>query len=89
MTNTIVYLVTTLATYVLGLVSKKFNLNEVVPVQIQNIVIAIISFVVLFFINTLSGNEFNGKEVLESVIVAVGGVGTATLAYDTTKINKE
>ena len=88
MTNTIIYLVTTLITYLAGLLNKKLKLNETLPVQIQNILIAAISFGIIFLINRFSGVDFNGAELFESIMIAVGGVGTAALAYDTTKINK-
>ena len=87
MTNTIIYLVTTLVTYVAGLISKKLKLNEKLPIQIQNILIAFISFVIIVLINKVENVEFSAQELFESIMIAIGGVGTAALAYDTTKIN--
>lgn len=75
----IVYLVTTLFTYVLGKVSKYFRWNETLPIPIQNIAIGIIATVIGCVIH-VEGLDANG--VIQAVVTALGGVGTATVLYD-------
>ena len=75
----LVYIITTLFTYILGKVSKKFNWNETLPIPVQNILIGVIASVIgcLIHIENLGVND-----VITAVITAVGGVGTAVVAYD-------
>ena len=75
----LVYIVTTLFTYILGKVSKHFCWNETLPIPVQNIIIGIIAAVIgcLIHIENLDANS-----VITAVITAVGGVGTAVVAYD-------
>ena len=75
----IVYLVTTLFTYVLGKVSKYFRWNETLPIPIQNIAIGVIATVIGCVIH-VEGLDANG--VIQAVVTALGGVGTATVLYD-------
>lgn len=75
----IVYIVTTLFTYVLGKVSKYFRWNETLPIPIQNIAIGIIATVIGCVIH-VEGLDANG--VIQAVVTALGGVGTATVLYD-------
>ena len=75
----IVYLVTTLFTYVLGKVSKYFRWNETLPIPIQNIAIGIIATVIGCVIH-VEGLDANG--VIQAVVSALGGIGTATVLYD-------
>ena len=75
----IVYLVTTLFTYVLGKVSKYFRWNETLPIPVQNIVIGIIATIIGCVIH-VEGLDANG--VIQAVVTALGGVGTATVLYD-------
>lgn len=75
----IVYLVTTLFTYVLGKVSKYFRWNETLPIPIQNIAIGLIATVIGCVIH-VEGLDANG--VIQAVVTALGGVGTATVLYD-------
>lgn len=76
----LVYVVTTLFTYIMGKVSKHFGWNDTLPVTIQNlIIIAIVSVIgMLIHIENLDANS-----IIEAVITAVGGVGTAVVVYDT------
>lgn len=75
----LVYVVTTLFTYIMGKVSKYYEWNYTLPITIQNlIIIAIVSVIgILIHIENLDANS-----IIEAVITAVGGVGTAVVAYD-------
>ena len=75
----LVYVVTTLFTYIMGKVSKYYEWNYTLPITIQNlIIIAIVSVIgILIHVENLDANS-----IIEAVITAVGGVGTAVVAYD-------
>ena len=75
----LVYVITTLFTYIAGKVSKHFGLNYDLPITVQNIIIIAIASIVgcLIHIENLGVND-----VITAVITAVGGVGTAVVAYD-------
>lgn len=75
----LVYVVTTLFTYIMGRLSKRFEWNYTLPITIQNIIIiAIVSIIgILIHIENLDSNS-----IIQAVITAVGGVGTAVVAYD-------
>lgn len=75
----LVYVITTLFTYIAGKVSKYFGWNHDLPITIQNIIIIAISAIIGCLIN-IEGLDVNG--VITAVITAVGGVGTAVVAYD-------
>ena len=75
----LVYVVTTLFTYIAGKVSKHFGWNYTLPVTIQNIIIIEIASVIGCLIH-IENLDING--VITAVITAVGGVGTAVVAYD-------
>ena len=75
----LVYIVTTLFTYILGKISKHFGWNDTLPIPVQNIIVGIIAAVIgcLIHIEGLGTNE-----IIQAVITAIGGVGTATVLYD-------
>ena len=75
----LVYVVTTLFTYIAGKVSKHFGWNYTMPITIQNIIIIAVSSIIgcLIHIENLDANS-----IITAVITAVGGVGTAVVAYD-------
>lgn len=75
----LVYVITTLFTYIAGKVSKHFGWNYDLPITVQNIIIIAIASIVgcLIHIENLDVND-----VITAVITAVGGVGTAVVAYD-------
>lgn len=81
----LVYVITTLFTYIAGKVSKHFGWNYDLPITVQNIIIIAIASIVgcLIHIENLGVND-----VITAVITAVGGVGTAVVAYDA-KINNK
>lgn len=85
MINLLVYLVSTIFTYVLGIIAKKNKWNEILPIPIQNIIVGIIVFTIFYIIY----RPQNAEDVIQQIIVALGGTGTATLSYDISKINKE
>ena len=75
----LVYVITTLFTYIAGKVSKHFGWTYDLPITVQNIIIIAIASIVgcLIHIENLGVND-----VITAVITAVGGVGTAVVAYD-------
>ena len=75
----LVYVITTLFTYVLGKLSKHFGWNETLPIPIQNIFIGIISAVIGCIIH-IEGLDTNA--IIQAVVTALGGIGTATVLYD-------
>lgn len=75
----LVYIVTTLFTYILGKVSKYFGWNETLPIPIQNIIIGFISAGIGILIH-IEGLDANA--IITAVITALGGIGTATVLYD-------
>lgn len=75
----LVYVITTLFTYIAGKLSKHFGLNYDLPITIQNIIIIAIASVIGCLIK-IENLDFNG--IITAVITAVGGVGTAVVAYD-------
>ncbi|MDO4382345.1 MAG: hypothetical protein Q4C39_04735 [Clostridia bacterium] len=75
----LVYIITTLFTYILGKVSKKFNWNETLPIPVQNILIGVIASVIGCLIH-IEGLDTNA--IITAVITALGGIGTATVLYD-------
>lgn len=87
--NYLIYITSTLFTYILGLISKKHKWNEELPIPIQNILIGLIVFVFAYVFCLITKIELNSQEILKQILFSMGGAGTATLGYDTTKINKE
>lgn len=85
--SVIVYVVSTLLTYIGGLISKKKGWNEEVPIPVQNIVIALISFIAVLLTNLIFKLNINIQDILMYLITAFGGAGTATLSYDTSKVS--
>lgn len=75
----ILYIVTTVFTYVLGKVSKYFGWNETLPIPIQNIIIGIIATIIGCIIHA-DGLDTNG--IIQAVVTGLGGIGTATVLYD-------
>lgn len=75
----LVYIITTLFTYILGKVSKYFSWNETLPIPIQNIIIGFIAAGIGCLIH-IEGLDTN--TIIAAVITALGGVGTATVLYD-------
>ena len=75
----LVYVITTLFTYILGKISKHFGWNETLPIPIQNIIIGVIATIIgcIIHIEGLGTNE-----IIQAVITALGGIGTATVLYD-------
>ena len=85
MVNLLVYIVSTLMTYIFGLLNKKLKVNEIMPIPIQNIIVGILVFSIFY----IFFKPENKEEVIEQIVMALGGSGTATLGYDTQKLKKE
>lgn len=75
----LVYVVTTLFTYILGKASKYFGWNETLPIPVQNIIIGIIAALIGCLIH-VEGLDANA--IIQAVVTALGGIGTAVVAYD-------
>lgn len=75
----LVYIATTLFTYIMGKASKKFGWNYDLPIPIQNILIGIIATIIGCLIH-VEGLDTNA--IIQAVITALGGIGTATVLYD-------
>ena len=85
MLEVLVYIVSTIVTYVLGIISKKCKWNEQLPIPIQNIIVGVIVFTIFYIVKRPVDVEI----ALQQLMLALGGAGTAALSYDTTKIGKE
>lgn len=75
----LVYIITTLFTYILGKVSKHFGWNETLPIPVQNIIVGFIAAGIGCLIH-IEGLDANA--IITAVITAISGVGTAVIAYD-------
>ena len=85
MLEILVFVVSTIVTYTLGLLSKKFKWNEQLPIPLQNIIVGVIVFTIFYLVKRPADIEL----ALQQLMLAMGGVGTATLGYDTSKVGKE
>ena len=78
----LVYVATTLFTYIAGKVSKRFGWNYILPIPIQNILIGFIATIIGCLIH-VEGLDVNS--IIQAVVTALGGIGTATVLYDAKK----
>lgn len=85
MINLLIYITSTLLTYFLGLMAKKMKWNEELPIPIQNILVGLIVFGLAYLIT----KPADMTDLVNQIWLAIGGAGTATLVYDTSKIGKE
>lgn len=85
MVNGITYVISTLFTYIMGLLSKKFGWNEEMPIPVQNILIALLVLGTTIIIQYFMKEPIDLKSIMEQIISALGGAGTATLCYDNWK----
>ena len=85
MIDAITYIISTIFTFTLGKISKKFGWNETVPIPVQNCCIAVLVFLVSALIFRAMGNEATMEDIAQKIFMSFGGAGTATLYYDTTK----
>lgn len=88
MVNTITYVISTLFTYIMGLLSKKYGWNEELPIPVQNILVGMFVFGVVLVITYFMKEPIEVKDIIEQIICAIGGSGTATLYYDNKKIGE-
>ena len=63
----LVYVITTLFTYILGKISKHFGWNETLPIPIQNILIGIIATIIGCIIH-IEGLDANS--IIQAVVTA-------------------
>lgn len=85
----ITFIVSTTFTYLMGILSKKYKWNDTLPIPLQNVLIGIIVFILAYAFCFIFRVEMQPRNILEQIIYAMGGVGTATLGYDTQKIGKD
>lgn len=85
MINILTYVVSTILTYVLGLLSKKYGWNETVPIPIQNIIVGTIVFFGSALYMRLTNQELMLEDIINQIFLSFGGSGTATLYYDANK----
>lgn len=88
MINIVTYIASTLFTYIMGLLSKKFGWNEELPIPVQNILVGMFVLGIALVYTHYTHGEFNIESVIEQIISALGGSGTATLYYDNKKIGE-
>lgn len=79
--NTLIFIVSTLFTFIMGKLSKKWGWNEDLPIPIQNIFVALIVWGICY----LTMKPSNPVELFNQIWLALGGAGTAALVYDATK----
>ena len=89
MINELVLIFSTIVTYVLGKLSKRFNWNETLPIPMQNILVGFLVFAIVFLYQKATGMEFNAQDIIQNIFYAFGGSGLATLGYDVNKSSKE
>ena len=85
MIKLLTYIVSTLFTYILGIISKKKGWHKTLPIPIQNIIVGIIVFILSLIIVHIQKEHISAQNIIEQILLAIGGSGTATLAYDTRK----
>ena len=85
MIEILTYVVATLLTYGLGILSKKKGWNETVPIPVQNIIVGVIVFFISAIVIKLTNQEVVLPDIINQIFLSLGGSGTATLYYDTKK----
>lgn len=85
----LVFIVSTCLTYFLGIMSKKHKWNETLPIPIQNCIVGVVVFVLAYVFCLIMKIKINPDEIVQQILLAFGGVGTATLGYDIKKVRKE
>lgn len=85
MIKLLTYIVSTLFTYILGVVSKKKGWHETLPIPVQNIIVGVIVFILSLIITHILKENISVQNIIEQIMVAIGGSGTATLAHDIQK----
>lgn len=81
----LIYAVSTIFTFVMGVFSKKLKWNETLPIPVQNIIVGIIVFGIFYLIKRPSEVE----TIINQIMLSIGGAGTAALSYDATKSKEE
>ena len=88
MIKLLTYIVSALFTYILGIISKKKGWHETLPIPIQNIIVGVIVFVISIIVVHVLKENVSVENIIEQIMVAIGGSGTAALAYDTKKVKQ-
>jgi len=78
----LLYIITTIFTYTMGIISKKKGWNQTLPITIQNIIIGSIAVAIGMLIHI---EGLTVDEIIQAVVVGIGGASTAALYYDTKK----
>lgn len=89
MINICVYVISTLLTYFMGLASKKFGWNEELPIPVQNILVGLFVLGIALVYTHFAHIDFNLETIVEQIMCALGGSGTATLYYDNLKVKEK
>ena len=84
----LVFIVSTLLTYVLGLISKKHKWNDTLPIPIQNFLVGVAVFVLAYVFCLIMKYNLKPDELIQQILLSMGGSGLATLSYDTQKVSK-
>lgn len=89
MIKELVYVISTILTYVLGKISKKYHWNENLPIPVQNVLVGLIVFGIAVLYQKATSTPIDIRAIIDQIVLAFGGSGTATLIYDTKKTNEE
>lgn len=87
MIKSLTYIVSILFTYILGLISKKKGWHKIIPIPVQNLIIGVIVFVISLIVIRIFKENISIESIIDQIVVALGGSGTATLAYDAKQMN--
>ena len=88
MIKILTYIVSTLFTYTLGIVSKKKGWHQTLPIPVQNIIVGAIVFVLSLIIVHILKENVSVENIIDQIAVAIAGSGTATMAYDMKKVKQ-
>ena len=87
MIKLLTYIVSTLFTYILGIISKKEGWHKALPIPVQNIIVGAIVFVLSLIIIRVFKENISIENIIDQILVSLGGSGMATLAYDAKQMN--
>ena len=88
MIKVLTYIISAVFTYTLGIISKKKGWHETLPIPMQNLIVGFIVFIISLIAVHILKENISIQNIIEQIYIAIGGSGTATLAYDTQKIQK-
>ena len=67
------FVVSTLFTYFMGIISKKHKWNETLPIPIQNMLVGLIVFVLTYVFCLAMKINMKTEDMIEQIIFAMGG----------------